>query len=59
MLRRKAGEWVSLLILAFPAVMLGTPKEVRFSQSAPSVEAYDFVEVKVDLPPVWFGFTSN
>ncbi len=31
MLRRKPGEWVSLLILALPAVMLGTPKEVRFS----------------------------
>ncbi len=49
MLRRRAGEWIILLFLSLPAVVLGAPKEVRFSQSASSVEAYDFVEVKVDL----------
>jgi hypothetical protein len=32
-------------ILALPLVLAGTPADVSFSQSAPRVEAYDFVEV--------------
>ncbi|MGH9612043.1 MAG: DUF5060 domain-containing protein, partial [Bryobacteraceae bacterium] len=37
------------LVVGFASVLLGAPREVSFSQSAPGVEAYDFVEVTVNI----------
>jgi hypothetical protein len=42
-------EFAWLLTLALPSALLGVPREVTFSQSAASVEAYDFVEVTVNV----------
>ena len=44
-------SWGSALLftLALPTAMLGVPSEVTFSQSAASVEAYDFVEVTANV----------
>src|SRR5678816_1710208 len=38
-----------LLFLALASPLSGAPKKVGFSQSAESVEAYDFVEVSVNV----------
>jgi len=40
---------VCLLTLAFAPVLPGAPREVSFAQPAESVEAYDFVEVAVNV----------
>lgn len=37
------------LVVGFASVLLGAPRGVSFPQSAPSVEAYDFVEVTVNI----------
>src|SRR2546425_7048738 len=49
MLGRIRWEFAWLLTLALPSALLGAPREVTFSQSAASVEAYDFVEVAVNV----------
>src|SRR3989441_4980994 len=49
MLGRISWEFALLLTLALPSALLGVPREVTFSQSAASVEAYDFVEVAVNV----------
>src|SRR5438046_8024476 len=46
-MRHRAG-W-QLLLMAFAPLLPAAPKDVSFSQSAPSVEAYDFVEVTVNV----------
>jgi len=42
-------KYACLLILTQPVALLGVPKQVTFRQSATSVEAYDFVEVTVQV----------
>ena len=49
MLGRIRWEFAWLLTLALPSALLGAPREATFSQSAASVEAYDFVEVAVNV----------
>jgi hypothetical protein len=60
MIRRRAWEGAGLLLWLLPAVVLGAPKDVSFSQSAVIVEAYDFVEVtaKIAAPDVGNPFTE-
>ena len=47
-------------ILGLPALLAGTPADVSFSQSAPHVEPYDFIEVTatVTMPGADNPFTS-
>ena len=46
---RSVVKFVCLLALALAPALLGAPRKVSFSQSAGSVEAYDFVEVTVSV----------
>src|SRR5579884_3523592 len=39
----------TLFLLALPPVLWAAPASVSFTQSAPSMEAYDFVEVSAQL----------
>ena len=52
--------YMCLLILTFAFPLSGAPRKVAFSQSADSVEAYDFVEVsvKVEGPDAANPFTD-
>jgi hypothetical protein len=49
MLSRTVGGCICLFALALPPTLRGEPQNLSFSQSAESVEAYDFVEIVVHV----------
>jgi hypothetical protein len=49
MFGRNACKWGWLMSLALSTTLLAAPKEVSFSPAAGSVEAYDFLEVTVNV----------
>lgn len=49
MIRRVAWMWACLFLAAISGTLRGAPSEISFSQSAASVEAYDFVEVTLTV----------
>src|SRR6516164_1635176 len=49
MFSRIAWQSACFLTLVLSPSLLGAPRDVSFSQSATSVEAYDFIEVAVNI----------